>query len=78
MVKQRKTTLEKYQQKAEQLSTDITKGEELIEKTKETMKEKKKELEQLELLITKELLIKNNMSVQDLAALLNTEGSWGV
>lgn len=74
-MKQRKTTLEKYQQKAEQLSTDITKGEELIEKTKETMKEKKKELEQLELLITKELLIKNNMSVQDLAALLNTEGS---
>jgi hypothetical protein len=75
MVKQRKTTLEKYQQKAEQLAADITKGEELIEKTKETMKEKKKELEQLELLITKELLIKNNMSVQDLAALLNTEGS---
>ena len=75
MVKQSKTTLEKYQQKAEQLATDITKGEELIEKTKETMKEKKKELEQLELLITKELLIKNNMSVQDLAALLNTEGS---
>ncbi len=74
-MKQRKTTLEKYQQKAEQLATDITKGEELIEKTKETMKEKKKELEQLELLITKELLIKNNMSVQDLAALLNTEGS---
>lgn len=74
-MKQRKTTLEKYQQKAEQLSADITKGEELIEKTKETMKEKKKELEQLELLITKELLIKNNMSVQDLAALLNTEGS---
>ena len=70
-MKQRKTTLEKYQQKAEQLATDITKGEELIEKTKE----KKKELEQLELLITKELLIKNNMSVQDLAALLNTEGS---
>lgn len=75
MVKQRKTTLEKYQQKAEQLAADILKGEELIEKTKETMKEKKKELEQLELLITKELLIKNNMSVQDLAALLNTEGS---
>lgn len=74
-MKQRKTTLEKYQQKAEQLATDITKGEELIEKTKETMKEKKKELEQLELLITKELLIKNNMSVQDLAAVLNTEGS---
>lgn len=74
-MKQRKTTLEKYQQKAEQLEADITKGEELIEKTKETMKEKKKELEQLELLITKELLIKNNMSVQDLAALLNTEGS---
>ena len=74
-MKQRKTTLEKYQQKAEQLAVDITKGEELIEKTKETMKEKKKELEQLELLITKELLIKNNMSVQDLAALLNTEGS---
>lgn len=74
-MKQRKTTLEKYQQKAEQLAADILKGEELIEKTKETMKEKKKELEQLELLITKELLIKNNMSVQDLAALLNTEGS---
>lgn len=71
----RKTTLEKYQQKAEQLAADIIKGEELIEKTKETMKEKRKELEQLELLITKELLIKNNMSVQDLAALLNTEGS---
>ena len=52
-MKQRKTTLEKYQQKAEQLAADITKGEELIEKTKETMKEKKKELEQLELLITK-------------------------
>ena len=68
-MKQRKTTLEKYQQKAEQLAADITKGEELIEKTKETMKEKKKELEQLE------LLIKNNMSVHDLAALLNTEGS---
>lgn len=74
-MKQRKTTLEKYQQKAEQLAADINKGEELIEKTKETMKEKKKELEQLELLITKELLIKNNMSVHDLAALLNTEGS---
>ena len=74
-MKQLKTTLEKYQQKSEQLAADITKGEELIEKTKETMKEKKKELEQLELLITKELLIKNNMSVQDLAALLNTEGS---
>lgn len=74
-MKQRKTTLEKYQQKAAQLAADITKSEELIEKTKETMQEKKKELEQLELLITKELLIKNNMSVQDLAALLNTEGS---
>lgn len=74
-MKQRKTTLEKYQQKAKQLAEDIKKGEELIEKTKETIKDKKNELEQLELLITKELLIKNNMSVQDLAALLNTEGS---
>lgn len=74
-MKQRKTTLEKYQQKAKQLAEDIKKGEELIEKTKETIKDKKNELEQLELLIAKELLVQNNMTVQDLAALLNTEGS---
>ncbi|MBF0992844.1 MAG: hypothetical protein HXK75_01645, partial [Granulicatella sp.] len=72
-MKPKLTQFERYKQKKEKLEEDIIKGELLIKDTTESISQKKKEVESLELLMTKEILIQNNMSVADLAELLNGE-----
>lgn len=72
-MKPKLTQFERYKQKKEKLEEEILKGEILIKDTTESISQKKKEVESLELLMTKEILIQNNMSVADLAELLNGE-----
>lgn len=72
-MKPKLTQFERYKQKKEKLEEEILKGEILIKDTTESISQKKKEIESLELLMTKEILIQNNMSVEDLAELLNGE-----
>jgi hypothetical protein len=72
-VKQKLTQFERYKQKKDKLEEDILKGENLIKDTTESVSKKKKEVENLELLMAREILIQNNMSVTDLAELLNSE-----
>ena len=72
-MKPKLTQFERYKQKKEKLEEEILKGEILIKDTTESISQKKKEVERLELLMTKEILIQNNMSVVDLAELLNGE-----
>ena len=67
------TQFERYKQKKDKLEEDILKGENLIKDTTESVSKKKKEVENLELLMAREILIQNNMSVTDLAELLNSE-----
>ena len=72
MVK-KQTQLEKYQQRLERLEQEIQKAEELIEKTQLQVQAKRQELDKIELLVAKEILIENNMSIQDLVALLSKD-----
>jgi hypothetical protein len=72
-VKQKLTQFERYKQKKDKLEEDILKGEKLIKETTESVAQKKKEVENLELLMAREILIENKMSVTDLAELLNSE-----
>ena len=72
-MKQKLTQFERYKQKKDKLEEDILKGENLIKDTTESVSKKKKEVENLELLKAREILIHNNMSVTDLAELLNSE-----
>ncbi|WP_314354385.1 hypothetical protein [uncultured Granulicatella sp.] len=72
-MKPKLTQFERYKQKKEKLEEEVLKGEILIKDTTESISQKKKEIERLELLMTKEILIQNNMSVADLAELLNGE-----
>lgn len=72
-MKQKLTQFERYKQKKDKLEEDILKGENLIKDTTESVSKKKKEVENLELLMAREILIQNNMSVTDLAELLNSE-----
>lgn len=72
-MKQKLTQFERYKQKKDKLEEDILKGENLIKDTTESVSKKKKEVENLELLMAIEILIQNNMSVTDLAELLNSE-----
>lgn len=72
-MKQKLTQFERYKQKKDKLEEDILKGENLIKDTTESVTKKKKEVENLELLMAREILIQNNMSVTDLAELLNSE-----
>ena len=72
-MKPKLTQFERYKQKKDKLEEDILKGEKLIKETTETVTQKKKEVENLELLMAREILIQNNMSVTELAELLNGE-----
>ena len=72
-MKQKLTQFERYKQKKDKLEEDILKGEKLIKETTESVALKKKEVENLELLMAREILIENKMSVTDLAELLNSE-----
>ena len=72
-MKPKLTQFERYKQKKDKLEEDILKGEALIKDTTESVNQKKKEVENLELLMTREILIENKMSVTDLAELLNGE-----
>ena len=72
-MKQNLTQFERYKQKKDKLEEDILKGEKLIKETTESVTQKKKEVENLELLMAREILIENKMSVTDLAELLNSE-----
>lgn len=72
-MKQKLTQFERYKQKKDKLEEDILKAENLIKDTTESVTKKKKEVENLELLMAREILIQNNMSVTDLAELLNSE-----
>ena len=72
-MKQKLTQFERYKQKKDKLEEDILKGEKLIKETTESVTKKKKEDENIELLIAREILIENKMSVTDLAELLNSE-----
>ena len=72
-MKQKLTQFERYKQKKDKLEEDILKGENLIKDTTESVSKKKKEVENLELLMAREILIENKMSVTDLAELLNSE-----
>ena len=72
-MKQKLTQFERYKQKKDKLEEDILKGEALIKDTTESVNQKKKEVENLELLMAREILIENKMSVTDLAELLNGE-----
>ena len=72
-MKQKLTQFERYKQKKDKLEEDILKGENLIKDTTESVSKKKKEVENLELLMAREILIQNNMSVTDRAELLNSE-----
>ena len=65
-MKQKLTQFERYKQKKDKLEEDILKGENLIKDTTESVSKKKKEVENLELLMAREILIQNNMSVTDL------------
>lgn len=72
-MKPKLTQLERYKQKKDKLEEDILKGEALIKDTTESVNQKKKEVENLELLMAREILIENKMSVTDLEELLNGE-----
>ena len=72
-MKQKLTQFERYKQKKDKLEEDILKGEKLIKETTESVAQKKKGVENLELLMAREILIANKMSVTDLAELLNGE-----
>ena len=72
-MKQKLTQFERYKQKKDKLEEDILKGEKLIKETTKSVAQKKKEVENLELLMAREILIENKMSVTDLAELLNSE-----
>ena len=72
-MKQKLTQFERYKQKKDKLEEDILKAENLIKDTTESLAKKKKEVENLELLMAREILIENKMSVTDLAELLNSE-----
>lgn len=72
MVK-KQTQREKYQQRLERLEQEIQKAEELIEKTQLQVQAKRQELDKIELLLAKEILIENNMSIQDLVVLLSKD-----
>lgn len=72
-MRQKLTQFERYKQKKDKLEEDILKGEKLIKETTESVAQKKKEVENLELLMAREILIENKMSVTDLAELLNSE-----
>lgn len=72
-MKPKLTQFERYKQKKDKLEEDILKGEALIKDTTESVNQKKKEVENLELLMAREILIENKMSVTDLAELLNGE-----
>ena len=72
-MKPKLTQFERYKQKKDKLEEDILKGENLIKDTTESVTQKKKEVENLELLMAREILIENKMSVTDLAELLNSE-----
>lgn len=72
-MKQKLKQFERYKQKKDKLEEDILKGEKLIKETTESVAQKKKEVENLELLMAREILIENKMSVTDLAELLNSE-----
>ena len=72
-MKPKLTQFERYKQKKDKLEEDILKGEALIKDTTESVNQKKKEVENLELLMAREILIENKMSVTDLAELLNSE-----
>ena len=72
-MKQKLTQFERYKQKKDKLEEDILKGEKLIKETTESVAQKKKEVENLELLMAREILIENKTSVTDLAELLNSE-----
>lgn len=72
-MKPKLTQFERYKQKKEKLEEEVLKGEILIKDTTESISQKKKEIERLELLMTKEILLQNNMSVADLAELLTGE-----
>lgn len=72
-MKQKLTQFERYKQKKDKLEEDILKGEKLIKETTESLAQKKKEVENLELLMAREILIEHKMSVTDLEELLNSE-----
>lgn len=72
-MKQKLTQFERYKQKKDKLEEDILKGEKLIKETTESVAQKKKEVENLELLMAREILIEYKMSVTDLEELLNSE-----
>lgn len=72
-MKQKLTQFERYKQKKDKLEEDILKGEKLIKETTESVAQKKKEVENLELLMAREILIEHKMSVTDLEELLNSE-----
>lgn len=72
-MKPKLTQFERYKQKKDKLEEHILKGEALIKDTTESVNQKKKEVENLELLMAREILIENKMSVTDLAELLNGE-----
>lgn len=72
-MKPKLTQFERYKQKKDKLEEDILKGEALIKDTTESVNQKKKEVETLELLMAREILIEHKMSVTDLEELLNSE-----
>ena len=72
-MKQKLTQFERYKQKKDKLEEDILKGEKLIKETTESLSQQKKEVENLELLMAREILIEHKMSVTDLEELLNSE-----
>lgn len=72
-MKPKLTQFERYKQKKDKLEEDILKGEALIKDTTESVNQKKKEVENLELLMAREILIEHKMSVTDLEELLNSE-----
>ena len=72
-MKQKLTQFERYKQKKDKLEEDILKDEKLIKETTESVAQKKKEVENLELLMAREILIEHKMSVTDLEELLNSE-----
>lgn len=72
-MKPKLTQFERYKQKKDKLEEDILKGEALIKDTTESVNQKKKEVENIELLMAREILIEHKMSVTDLEELLNGE-----
>ena len=65
-MKQKLTQFERYKKKKDKLEEDILKGEKLIKETTESVAQKKKEVENLELLMAREILIEHKMSETDL------------